>query len=155
MPTFELLLEGPAVSLRAAKKHATRYQAWIRKVRTAAENAWPSAISPVLGDVTVTITNIFTEEPPDVDNIVKPILDALCKVAYVDDRQVIRVISQKFDMTYAIKIDEHTHNVILVSSQTSDQEGAIKIDPITSLLAEGLARYSELIHVEVVWDRKE
>lgn len=33
----------------------------------------------------------------DVDNIVKPILDGLVGVAYVDDRQVQRVVVQKFE----------------------------------------------------------
>jgi hypothetical protein len=33
----------------------------------------------------------------DLDNIVKPILDAMCRSIYVDDRQVERVVVQKFD----------------------------------------------------------
>ena len=33
----------------------------------------------------------------DVDNIVKPIMDALTRVAYMDDRDVERVVVQKFE----------------------------------------------------------
>jgi len=33
----------------------------------------------------------------DVDNIVKPILDAMTKFIYVDDQQVERVVVQKFE----------------------------------------------------------
>lgn len=33
----------------------------------------------------------------DIDNIVKPVLDALCRHVYVDDRQVERVVVQKFE----------------------------------------------------------
>jgi crossover junction endodeoxyribonuclease RusA len=33
----------------------------------------------------------------DIDNIVKPVLDALGKHIYVDDRQVHRVLVQKFE----------------------------------------------------------
>jgi crossover junction endodeoxyribonuclease RusA len=33
----------------------------------------------------------------DIDNIVKPIMDALTRVAYLDDRNVERVIVQKFE----------------------------------------------------------
>lgn len=33
----------------------------------------------------------------DVDNIVKPILDALSKFIYVDDHQVERLVVQKFE----------------------------------------------------------
>ena len=33
----------------------------------------------------------------DIDNIVKPVLDALCKHIYLDDHQVERVLVQKFE----------------------------------------------------------
>jgi len=33
----------------------------------------------------------------DIDNIVKPILDALCRYIYIDDRQIERVWVQKFE----------------------------------------------------------
>lgn len=33
----------------------------------------------------------------DIDNILKPILDALNKVLYPDDRQVERILVQKFE----------------------------------------------------------
>lgn len=41
----------------------------------------------------------FLPEPMqgDVDNIVKPILDAMIGVAYLDDREVERVLVQKFE----------------------------------------------------------
>lgn len=33
----------------------------------------------------------------DVDNLIKPILDALGRHIYVDDRQIHRVVAQKFE----------------------------------------------------------
>ncbi len=33
----------------------------------------------------------------DIDNIVKPIMDALVRVAYIDDKDVERVVVQKFE----------------------------------------------------------
>ena len=33
----------------------------------------------------------------DIDNIVKPIMDALIRVAYMDDKDVERVVVQKFE----------------------------------------------------------
>jgi crossover junction endodeoxyribonuclease RusA len=38
-----------------------------------------------------------TEMVGDIDNIVKPVLDALGKHIYMDDRQVHRVLVQKFE----------------------------------------------------------
>ena len=38
-----------------------------------------------------------SEMQGDVDNIVKPILDALCKHVYQDDRQIERIWVQKFE----------------------------------------------------------
>ena len=35
--------------------------------------------------------------PGDIDNIVKPILDALSHHIYIDDRQVERIVAQKFE----------------------------------------------------------
>ena len=151
MPTFELLLEGPAVPLRAAKKNAKRYHAWIQKVRTAAQSQWPVDTAPILTDVTVTRTNIFTADPPDIDNIIKPLLDALCKVVYDDDRQVVRVTSQKFDMESALQHKEHGRQAIRLSSSNLDREGEIQMILITSLLAAGLERYAEVVHIVVTW----
>lgn len=33
----------------------------------------------------------------DIDNIVKPILDGLCACIYIDDRQIERIVVQKFE----------------------------------------------------------
>ncbi len=46
------------------------------------------------------VTLYYLPEKPmvgDIDNIVKPILDALSRHLYLDDRQVERVVVQKFE----------------------------------------------------------
>src|SRR5712692_6790800 len=58
-------------------KNRKRYQKWIRHVREAAEKEWRANDKPTSSAVEVTISNYYTEAPPDVDNIIKPILDAL------------------------------------------------------------------------------
>lgn len=53
-----------------------------------------------LDDAPVAITIFYFPVGPmdgDIDNIVKPILDALNGHAYIDDRLIERVISQKFE----------------------------------------------------------
>ncbi len=125
-PNFEFVVEGPAVPLRAAKKNAKRYQDWIKKVRREAEKLWQSN-TPVTQNVIVAITNYFTEEPPDVDNIIKPILDALNLVVYNDDFQVQSVTSRKMELDIAI----------VTTSEVLD---------------EALQRFTEVIHIEVFWE---
>jgi crossover junction endodeoxyribonuclease RusA len=50
------------------------------------------------GDAWLQPYSIFqTHRCSDIDNIVKPILDALGKHIYVDDSQVERVVVQKFE----------------------------------------------------------
>jgi len=125
-PNFEFVVEGPAVPLRAAKKDAKRYQAWKKKVREEASKLWLSN-TPVLQDVTVIITNYFSEEPPDVDNIIKPILDGLNGIVYGDDFQVQTVTSRKF---------------VLIDAKEAEPE----------MLTNALKRFTEVIHIEVYWE---
>jgi Holliday junction resolvase RusA-like endonuclease len=133
LETFEFIVEGPAVSLKAKKTNAKRYQKWIRTVRTAAQKYWLSSMNPTNSPaVIVHIINYYTSAPPDVDNIIKPILDAIETVAYSDDRQVFKVISEKFDLS----------NIQRIQSPSP-------------FLAAGLEKYNELLHIIVTWDTED
>ena len=46
----------------------------------------------------MTITYFFDDYSGDVDNVSKPILDALNKLVYVDDRQVFDLVCRKRDL---------------------------------------------------------
>ena len=133
METFEFILEGPPVSLKAKKAKGNRYQRWIRTVRAAAQARWPPGESPVTSRrIEVTVTNYYTLSPPDVDNILKPILDGLNSVVYVDDAQVYRVISEKYEL--------------------SDKT---RIENTSVLLAEAFEKYTEVLHISVRWEAEE
>ena len=87
---LEFLIEGPAVSQQPGDRE--RYHEWRRKVKEAACERWNAGPLPNGRRVAVTIT-YFTEEgrpgqARDVDNLAKPILDAMKKVVYCDDAQV-------------------------------------------------------------------
>lgn len=109
MFTFEFFVEGPPVTVNTrehGKRGRKNYQSWIRAVRLAAADCWPSD-KPVTNStaVTVHITSYFSMAPTDVDNIIKPILDALNGVVYVDDMQVQKVISEKVDLKLGVAFD--------------------------------------------------
>lgn len=80
----------------------------------------------------MTITNYYTLAPPDVDNVIKPLMDALGKLAYVDDQQVYKVTSEKFDLTHIARIRNPS-----------------------GLLAAGLEKYSEVLHIVVAWTEED
>ena len=133
METFEFILEGPPVSLKAKKTNTKRYQRWIRTVRKAAQAGWPTGKAPVTNTaIEVNIRNYYTLSPPDVDNIIKPILDGLNSVVYIDDRQVYRVTSEKYEL--------------------SDKT---RIENTSVLLAEAFEKYTEVLHISVRWEAED
>jgi crossover junction endodeoxyribonuclease RusA len=104
MVLLEFTIEGPAVSIRAARKNARRYQKWLSAVRKNGVQACVANHRPTEGPVQVSIVSYFAASPPDVDNIIKPILDALNGVAYVDDEQVFRVMSEKIEVSETVRV---------------------------------------------------
>lgn len=102
MIPFEFSIYGPPVSLQARRR--SRIQAWKAKVRREAELVWPAGEQPTQDEVCVQITYFYENEAPDVDNIIKPIQDALVGLVYVDDAQVADTSSRKSKINGAFKI---------------------------------------------------
>jgi crossover junction endodeoxyribonuclease RusA len=93
---LEFLVRGTPVSSQSKTPRAVR--GWKKFVRDASFDALPSPHFVSSGKFAVTIF-YFPVAPMqgDIDNIVKPILDALCKHVYLDDKMVDRVLVQKFE----------------------------------------------------------
>jgi crossover junction endodeoxyribonuclease RusA len=92
---IEFIVEGTAISPQASGP--TR-AAWKERVRAAGELVVPAGSWALTERVAVTIYYFPEGEMTgDVDNIVKPILDAMTPFIYSDDRQVERVVVQKFE----------------------------------------------------------
>lgn len=128
MASFAYVVEGPPVSLNAKDHSSRRYQKWIRTVRKAAADIWPTGSSPRTEDLVVSIYNYFTLAPPDVDNIIKPILDGMETVVYNNDSQVFRVLSERVNLSLPTSL----------------------IDP-APLVASAQAVYTEFLYVVVTW----
>jgi crossover junction endodeoxyribonuclease RusA len=122
---IEFLVEGTPVSLQS--KSAQHREDWKETVKKSSFRAIPSphfATDDRLG-----ITIFYFPEGQmqgDIDNIVKPILDALSKHIYLDDRQVERVVVQKFEAGNA----EPT-------------------TPRTTILADAFDRHRPLIYIRI------
>jgi Holliday junction resolvase RusA-like endonuclease len=96
-------------------------------VRQEAETYWSSEQKTATGSVMLQITYFYDSVAMDVDNIVKPIQDAIIGLAYVDDDQVTDVLVRKRNLS-----------------------GNFKVEDMTSILAEGFARGNEFLHIVVI-----
>jgi crossover junction endodeoxyribonuclease RusA len=93
---LEFLVPGTPVSLQAKRRGSI--ETWKERIRRAGTDVLPEAHFSTAVPIAVTLYYFpATQMAGDIDNIVKPILDALCGFVYVDDRQVERIWVQKFE----------------------------------------------------------
>lgn len=85
-------------------------------MRQEAEKYWSSEQKTATGLVMLQITYFYDSVQIDIDNIVKPIQDAIKGLAYVDDNQVSDLLVRKRNLS-----------------------GNFRIENMTSTLAEGFA----------------
>lgn len=121
---FEFLVDGTPVSLQTKNKR--RLAGWKSSVEQAARAAWPPNTPPIASEVTVRITYFYEDEAPDVDNIIKPIQDALRGLVYVDDS-----------------------TVTLTQGKKSRIDGAFVVKGVSEALAIKLARGRDFVRVVI------
>ena len=98
---------------------------WTQEVRNVAGSAWGSE-PPVAEEVMVTITYFYDSTPMDVDNIPKPILDALKGLVFLDDTQITDLLCRK--------------RALRPSFQTGD---------LSPVLHQALGRARQFVHIVV------
>ena len=125
MLPFEFNVDGPPVSQLARRQERT--VAWKMSVKSKAAERWPKDAPPVDQDVSIEITHFFEGAPADVDNIAKPILDAIKGLVYVDDRQVSDLVCRRRPL-----------------------EGPFRADSVSTTLAEGLTGNREFLHIRII-----
>ena len=84
---WDFVIFGVPLSVQARRSSLQR---WRGQVRIAAQSAWPAGEPPLDHKVQIHITYYHHNAPLDVDNMLKPIQDALCGLVYVDDRPADR-----------------------------------------------------------------
>jgi Holliday junction resolvase RusA-like endonuclease len=92
----EFLVPGTPLSYQSARRDAL--EGWKKIVREASRSALPEGHFAT--DVPVAVTVYYFTDGSrrgDLDNIIKPILDALSRHIYMDDRQVARLLVQRFE----------------------------------------------------------
>ena len=91
--TFDFLIEKRPVSLQT--KSRANLQAWKTFVAQKAAAVWPGGAPLNSSDLRLSLVYLCDDAPADIDNIIKPIQDALVGVAYEDDSLISDVDSHR------------------------------------------------------------
>jgi hypothetical protein len=118
-PTFELILPGPPVSSQNQTGAKSVWQASIERAALLTLGGTPVIEQPPL---CFSASNYFKGRAvvPDVDNMLKPIQDALEHVVYDNDRDLFDSLGTKRDLTNAI----HFEGAISRALQSALDSGA-------------------------------
>lgn len=82
---WDCVVLGIPRSVQASRASIERWKAQVQAVAAA---AWPSGSPPLDHEAQIHVTYYHEGAPLDVDNMLKPILDALCGIVYQDDKQL-------------------------------------------------------------------
>ena len=102
MIPFEFAVMGVPVSVQTRNRR--RLRDYKKRVRARAERYWPSNDPPEDQELRLIITYFYDSAPLDVDNIVKPIQDALIGLVYYDDDQITEVNARKRNLNGSFRV---------------------------------------------------
>lgn len=95
-------------------------------MRRVAEQYWPAGELPASGPILLTITYFYESLSIDIDNLPKPISDALKGLVYLDDDQMTDVLCRKRNLNSNLRIENPSR-----------------------VLADGLSRGNEFLYIVV------
>lgn len=123
---IEFLIPKRPVSLQAKSQSKKEWKDFVKL--HAAQN-WTG--SPPVQDVSLRLTIVYlcNDSPPDIDNIIKPIQDALNNLVYEDDGLIADV-------------DSHRRFI-------SDPVDLTKLSKLPDLLVKGIEQNEECVYVRV------
>ncbi len=103
MKPFEFLIPKRPVSLQT--KSRKNLQAWKEFVGRQAKQVWAIGTPPVSAPpLRCSIVYLCDDSPADIDNIIKPIQDALVSIVFVDDSLISDVDSHRRFLTDLIDV---------------------------------------------------
>lgn len=129
MLPFDFVIIGEPVPHRAKDKQALK--AWREHVRATAQYYWKEN-APLTDKLSVKITHFYDAPPGNVgenldsERIIKPVLDALNGVIYVDDYQIV-------------DLDNRRRNL----------NGSFRVRGMSPALADGFCKGEEFLHVKI------
>lgn len=117
MPIFEFLIPRRPVSLQTNNR--ANLQAWKNYVANEAKKVWHGTIIET-GSLELILVYLFDLAPPDTDNIVKPIQDALVGLVFSDVALISDVESHRRSLVGTFDITRLPD--LLVAGITAGQE---------------------------------
>lgn len=96
---FEFIVTGTPRSIHSRNSR----RVWTNTVKDAAAAAWVDD-RPLGTEVNVTIVYFYRDGSIDVDNLIKPIMDAMNNVIYDDDALVSQVLARKTELRSGLEI---------------------------------------------------
>jgi crossover junction endodeoxyribonuclease RusA len=101
-PLFEMLIPKRPVSHQA--KSRENLQAWKDYIYGRARNEWSGGTPYKNLNLRLTLVYLCDDSPADIDNIIKPIQDALVGIVYADDAIISDVDSHRRYLSEGIDI---------------------------------------------------
>ncbi len=96
----------PRRPLSHQTKNRANLQSWKEYVQSIATTSWGRPFIPDGTDLRLTLVYLCDDSPADIDNIIKPIQDAMVGVVYEDDIQISDVDSHRRYLTDTIVVTE-------------------------------------------------
>ncbi len=118
MAIAEFIVSGTPISTQASPRSKTR---WKADVSAAASVALTDEHALVADLVRVTIVYFYVSTDLDLDNIIKPIVDALNGVVYIDDSQVANISAAKRDLSGTFILTGASPAIIEQLAATADE----------------------------------
>ena len=103
MQPFEFVIPSRPVSQQTRRRD--RLHIWKEYVRSLAVASWTPINSRPLGTASLTLLYLYEEAALDLDNIVKPIQDALVGVALDDDALVSDIVIRRRSLRTTFRLD--------------------------------------------------
>jgi crossover junction endodeoxyribonuclease RusA len=117
MAIAEFIVSGIPISTQASSRSKTR---WKGEVSAAALSTLSDERALVADPVRVTIVYFYVSTDLDLDNIIKPIVDALKGVVYIDDFQVVNISAAKRDLSGTLVLTDAPPSIIERLAVTAD-----------------------------------
>jgi Holliday junction resolvase RusA-like endonuclease len=124
MHPFEFLIKSRPVSQQTRRR--SKLREWREFVKQEATRYWSSTHVPANGPVCITLVYLYDEVVLDVDNVMKPIQDALKGLVFSDDSLVTDTIIRRRQL-----------------------RGSFDLSRVPPVLIEGFASGGEFIYVHV------
>lgn len=119
---FDFVIPRRPVSVQTRIR--ANLQIWIDFVRNEAR-VYAAGDAPLAEmDLAVSLVYVSKEDPADIDNIIKPILDGLVSVVYEDDSQILHVQSSLLDISADVDITDFP---MFLQAAVADGEDAVYV----------------------------